>query len=60
MFQIRMLNCLNSKGKLDVAGAVGTDGFDSDEGLRVKEPYIGQTPIVTGEIAEDVTVLCNK
>lgn len=47
---------LNSMGKLDVKGAVGTDGSLSvirDMGL--KEPYIGQTPIVSGEIAEDIT-----
>lgn len=47
---------LNKKGKLDVAGAVGTDGFLTViKDLGLKEPYVGQTPIVTGEIAEDVT-----
>lgn len=47
---------LNSKGKLDVAGAVGTDGFLTViKDLNLKEPYIGQTPIITGEIAEDLT-----
>ena len=47
---------LNAKGKLDVAGAVGTDGMlyvIKDIGL--KEPYVGQTPIISGEIAEDIT-----
>ena len=47
---------LNKKGKLDVAGAVGKNGFVTvikDLGLR--EPYIGKTPIVSGEIAEDIT-----
>lgn len=47
---------LNSRGKLDVAGAVGREGHlfvMKDIGLR--EPYIGQTPIVSGEIAEDIT-----
>ncbi len=47
---------LNSYGKLDVAGAVGKNGtlyVIRDIGLR--EPYIGQTPIVSGEIAEDIT-----
>jgi molecular chaperone Hsp33 len=46
----------NSVGKLDVRGAVGCDGTISvikDMGL--KEPYCGQTPIVSGEIAEDIT-----
>lgn len=47
---------LNAKGKLDVAGAVGTDGtlfVIKDVGL--KEPYSGQTALVSGEIAEDIT-----
>ncbi|MBQ9229271.1 MAG: Hsp33 family molecular chaperone HslO [Eubacterium sp.] len=47
---------LNAAGKLDVRGAVGTNGqlyVIKDIGL--KEPYIGQTPIVSGEIAEDIT-----
>lgn len=47
---------LNSKGKLDVAGAVGTDGtLTVMKDIGLKEPYIGQIPIVTGEIAEDIT-----
>ena len=47
---------VNSKGKLDVAGAIGTDGFLTViKDLNLKEPYIGQTPIFTGEIAEDIT-----
>ena len=37
---------LNDKGKLDVAGAVGTDGYLSViRDLGLKEPYIGQTPV---------------
>jgi molecular chaperone Hsp33 len=47
---------LNANGKLDVGGAVGTDGFLTViKDLNLKEPYIGQTPIITGEIAEDLT-----
>lgn len=47
---------LNAKGKLDVAGAVGTDGsLTVMKDLGLKEPYIGQIPLVSGEIAEDVT-----
>lgn len=45
----------NSKGKLDVGGAVGTNGnlvVIKDMGL--KEPYVGQVPIVTGEIGDDL------
>ncbi|MBO4338594.1 MAG: Hsp33 family molecular chaperone HslO [Clostridia bacterium] len=47
---------LNSKGKLDVASAIGTNGFLTViKDLGLKEPYVGQVPIVTGEIAEDIT-----
>ena len=47
---------LNSKGKLDVASAIGTDGFLTViKDLGLKEPYIGQVPIVSGEVAEDIT-----
>lgn len=47
---------LNAAGKLDVKGAVGTDGFLSViKDLGLKEPYIGQTPLISGEIAEDIT-----
>lgn len=47
---------LNGLGKLDVAGAVGKNGalyVMRDTGAA--EPYIGQTSIVSGEIAEDIT-----
>lgn len=47
---------LNDKGKLDVRGTVGTNGYlyvMKDIGL--KEPYISQTEIISGEIAEDIT-----
>ena len=47
---------LNEKGKLDVKGAVGTDGsLTVIKDLGLKEPYVGQVPIVSGEIAEDIT-----
>ncbi len=47
---------LNAKGKLDVGGAVGTDGYLSViKDLGLKEPMVGQVPIVSGEIAEDIT-----
>lgn len=46
---------LNQYGKLDVKGAVGTDGTLSVvKDLGLKEPYVGQVPIVSGEIAEDI------
>ena len=47
---------LNDKGKLDVSGAVGKDGFLTViKDLGLKEPYVGQVPIISGEIAEDIT-----
>ncbi len=47
---------LNSKGKLDVGGAVGTDGIlYVIKDLGMKDPYVGQVPIHSGEIAEDFT-----
>lgn len=47
---------LKPNGKLDVSGAVGTDGFLyvlRDTGAS--EPYTGCTPLVSGELAEDIT-----
>lgn len=47
---------LNRYGKLDVKGAVGTSGYlQVIKDMGMKEPYIGQVPIVSGEIAEDIT-----
>lgn len=47
---------LNDKGKLDVKGAVGTNGMltvSKDQGL--KTPFSGQVPLISGELAEDFT-----
>lgn len=47
---------LNQAGKLDVGGAVGKDGrLTVIKDMGLKEPYVGQVPIVSGEIAEDIT-----
>ncbi|WP_438497446.1 Hsp33 family molecular chaperone HslO [Paenibacillus sp. IHBB 3054] len=46
----------NSLGKLDVAGAVGTEGFiDISKDLGMKEPYRGSVPIISGELGDDFT-----
>lgn len=46
---------LNKKGKLDVGKAVGKGDLCVIYDLGMKEPYSGRVPIVTGEIAEDMT-----
>jgi molecular chaperone Hsp33 len=44
----------NDKGKLDVSGAVGAGILSVIKDLGLKEPYTGQTHLVSGEIAEDI------
>ena len=46
---------LNAQGKLDVGRGVGHGVLNVIQDLGLKEPYIGQVPIVSGEIAEDMT-----
>ena len=45
----------NDKGKLDVAGAVGSGTLSVIKDMGLKEPYVGQTLLQTSEIAEDLT-----
>ena len=45
----------NALGKLDVAGAIGAGNMSVIKDMGLKEPYIGQTALQTGEIAENLT-----
>ncbi len=45
----------NSAGKLDVGGAVGRGYMSVIKDMGLKEPYVGQTDLQTGEIADDLT-----
>lgn len=45
---------LNEKGKLDVGGAIGKGTLSVIKDLGLKEPYIGQVAIQTGEVGDDL------
>ena len=45
----------NEQGKLDVSGAVGVGVLSVIKDIGLKDPYVGQTILVSGEIAEDLT-----
>lgn len=45
---------LNSRGKLDVGGAIGIGDLYISKDIGLKEPYTGSVPLVTGEIGDDV------
>lgn len=45
----------NAKGKLDVSGAMGNGTLSIIRDMGLKEPYVGQVELQTGEIAEDLT-----
>lgn len=47
---------LKGPGKLDVGAGVGCDGtLTVIKDIGLKEPYVGTVPLVSGEIAEDIT-----
>ena len=52
---------LNDKHKIDVKGAVGTEGFLAvTKDLGLKEPFTGQVPLISGELGEDFTYYLAK
>lgn len=53
-YQPEVILPANELGKLDVGGAVGAGILSVIKDLGLKEPYTGQTHLVSGEIAEDI------
>lgn len=45
----------NAQGKLDVGGAVGAGSLYVIRDLGVGEPYVGISPLVSGEIGDDIS-----
>lgn len=55
VYEPNVLLHANAKGKLDVSGAIGKGSLCVIRDAGLKEPYVGQTDLVSGEIAEDLT-----
>lgn len=55
VYHPEIINEPNYLGKLDVGGAVGYGTLTVIRDMGMKEPYSGQTDLITGEIAEDLT-----
>lgn len=49
------VNPPNFMGKFDVGGAIGYGTLRVIKDMGLKEPYVGETDLITGEIAEDLT-----
>ncbi len=55
VYHPEIVNEPNYLGKLDVGGAIGYGTLQVIKDLGLKEPYVGTTDLITGEIAEDLT-----
>ena len=55
VYEPNVLLHANANGKLDVSGAIGKGSLCVIRDVGLKEPYVGQTDLVSGEIAEDLT-----
>lgn len=54
------VNPPNFMGKFDVGGAIGYGTLRVIKDMGLKEPYVGETDLITGEIAEDLTYYFTK
>ena len=50
----------NSSGHLNVGGGFGEGTLTVIRDMGLKEPYVGQVPLYTGEVAEDLTYYFSK
>lgn len=55
VYEPEVLLPANAAGKLDVGGAIGHGTLSVIKDMGLKDPYVGQTELVSGEIAEDLT-----
>ena len=50
----------NASGHLNVGGGIGEGNLTVIRDMGMKEPYVGQVPLYTGEVAEDLTYYFTK
>ena len=50
----------NAEGHLNVGGGIGEGTLTVIKDMGLKEPFVGQVPLYTGEVAEDLTYYFTK